>query len=86
MMAGLLCIVLAIGTLFLYVRGKGNRFQDYLPFGFIVLLQYGILLYLIGVTANIMMFAYDEVYYHAIARNITHLNFAGPWRYTIGRT
>ena len=84
MMAGVLCIVLAIGTLFLYVRRKGNRFQDYLPFGFIVLLQYGILLYLIGVTANIMMFAYDEVYYHAIARNITHLNFAGPWRYTIG--
>ncbi len=84
MAAGILCIALAIGTLFLCIRGKGNRFQDYLPFGFIVLLQYGILLYLIGITANIMLFAYDEVYYHAIAKDIAHMDFTGPWRYTIG--
>ncbi len=84
MTAGTICIAAALLLLFLFLRGKGKQFQAYMPCGVIVLLQYGIILYLAGATANIMMVAIDDLYYYRIADDLLHLDFSGPWMYTIG--
>ena len=84
MLCGIFCIILALLLLTLYFRGKGGKFQEYLPFGIILSIQYGIILYLVGTTANIMMIVIDDFQYYSIARKILHLDFSGPWQYTIG--
>ena len=50
----------------------------------IVLLQFGMILYLVGATANIMMMTTDDLYYYRIAEDILKLDVSGPWMYTIG--
>ena len=84
MLSGIFCIAGAFLLLYLFLRGKNKRFQEYLPYGVIVLLQNGIMLYLIGATANIMMVAIDDLYYFQIAEDLMKLDFSGPWMYTIG--
>ena len=84
MNAGICCIAAAFLLFFLYFRKEKILFQKYLPFGIILLLQYGIVLYLTGATANIMPTPFDDRFYYKIAEDIAGMNFSGPWKYTIG--
>ena len=84
MTSGILCLAAAAFLLLFYLRGKESYLHNYLPFGIIIMLQYGLVLYIVGATGNIMMIAIDDLHYYEIARKIAHLDFSGQWHYTIG--
>ena len=76
MTSGILCLAAAAFLLLFYLRGKESYLHNYLPFGIIIMLQYGLVLYIVGATGNIMMIAIDDLHYYEIAQKIAHLDFS----------
>ena len=84
MSAGICCLAAAFFLFFLSFRSGKEFFRQWAPYVGIVLLQYGVILYLVGATANIMPTPFDDLHYYKVAEDIAQMNFFGPWRYTIG--
>ena len=84
MFAGILGLAAAMALLLLYFRSPDFRFRAWLPILSILLIQYGLVLYIAGKTANIMLNPVDDVSYYNIARQLSRLDFSGKWSYTVG--
>ncbi|MBR4662917.1 MAG: hypothetical protein IKO93_03485, partial [Lentisphaeria bacterium] len=84
MLAGVLGLAAAMVLLVVYFRTPELRFRSWLPILSILLIHYGLLLYIVGKTGNIMVNPLDDISYYNIARQLSRLDFSGKWLYTIG--
>jgi len=84
MLAGVLGLAAAMVLLVTYYRTPELRFRSWLPLLSILLIQYGLVLYIAGKTGNIMLSPIDDISYYNIARQLSKLDFSGKWNYTIG--
>ena len=84
MLAGVLGLAAALVLLLIYFRTPDLRFRSWLPILSIVLIQYGLVLYIAGKTGNIMHIPSDGICYYNISRQLARLDFSAKWNYTIG--
>ena len=84
MLTGVLGLAAAMVLLVTYFRTTELRFRPWLPIISIILIHYGLLLYIVGKTGNIMVNPLDDVSYYNIARQLSRLDFSAKWNYTIG--
>ena len=84
MLAGVLGLAAAMVLLVTYYRTPELRFRSWLPILSILLIHYGLLMYIVGKTGNIMVNPLDDISYYNIARQLSRLDFSGKWLYTIG--
>jgi len=84
MLAGILGFAAAMVLLLIYFRTPDLRSRPWLPILSILLIQYGLVLYIVGKSANVMLNPVDDVSYYNIAKQLSQLDFSGKWNYTIG--
>ena len=84
MLTGILGLAAAMVLLVTFFRTPELRFRSWLPILSILLIQYGLVLYIAGKTGNIMVNPLDDISCYNIARQLSRLDFSGKWLYTIG--
>lgn len=81
MFFGALCILGALlGTVYCFRK----KCSDPIAIAAITLFCWGVLLYLIGASGNVLSRPVDEFSYFAVAKGLSSLNFSGQWLYTVG--
>ena len=84
MFLGTLCALGGFLLTILFFRKQDSKYAPYLPFGALILFFYGIMLYAIGASGNIVQGQADDFAYFQIAKDIASGNFNGKWSYTVG--
>ncbi len=84
MLFGGLCALCAALLTVFFFRNQTFRHRETLPYAAVILFFYGIMLYLIGGSGNIIQYQADDFFYFRAAKDIAEGNFTGPWNYTVG--
>ena len=84
MLLGAFCVFCAFLMSVLFFRKPAASYVRYLPFCAIIFFFYGIMLYLIGASGNIIQGQVDDFAYFQVAKDIASGNFSNQWSYTVG--
>lgn len=83
LLGGLCALCAAVPTVFFF-RYQTFRHREALPYAAVILFFYGIMLYLIGGSGNLIQYQADDFFYFRAAKDMAEGNFTGPWSYTVG--